>query len=174
MRGTRRHSWNDTEVEHSFALRAEYNACVTGEAHFTIETHVGRLIEARVFGLSTREHADEYSEALAREVRRHAGKSPVLCADHRPVAIYPQAAADRLVALFQRMNTSLERVAILVEPTNATILLQLERIVREASFSNRRVFKSAELALEHLAAGLDVTELARARAFLAQHRSTFG
>lgn len=136
------------------------------EPPYTIESRVGRLIEARVLRLSTREDADAYSDALAAEVRRH-GEAPVLCADHRPVRIYPQAPADRLVELFQDMNSRLERIAIVVAPTNATILLQLERIVREARFEKRKVFREAAGALEHLASSLDARELARARAFLA-------
>lgn len=139
---------------------------------FTIETRVGRLIEARVFRLVTRGDADAYSDALAVEVRRHpGGRAPVLVADHRPVPVYPQAAADRLIELFQDMNSRLERIAIIVAPTNATILLQLERIVREARFPNRRVFRAKELAVEHLGGALGPAELTRARAFLDEHRN---
>ena len=94
---------------------------------------------------------------------------PVLCADHRPVRIYPQAVTDRLIELFVEMNTRLERVAILVSQTNATLFLQLQRIVREAGYENRRVFHEPEDALPHLGAGLDADELASARAFLAEY-----
>ncbi len=132
---------------------------------YAIETRAGRLIEARVFRLSTREDVDAYSAALAEEVRRHRA-APILCADHRPVRIYPQAAADRLIELFQDMNTRLERIAILVSPSNATMLLQLERIVREARFDRRRVFREPPQALEFLATSLSPSELDRARAFL--------
>ncbi len=139
-------------------------------ARYSIETRVGRLIEGRVFRLITREDADAYSDALATEVRRHPNdRAPVLLADHRPVMIYPQAAADRLIELFQDMNSRLERIAIIVWPSNATLLLQLERIVREAQFSNRRVFRDAAGVLEHLGVTLGSTEVARARAFLAEH-----
>ena len=68
------------------------------------------------------------------------GTVPVLCADHRPVVVYPQSVADRLVELFMDMNRRLERVAILVAPSNATLLLQLRRLVREAAYASRKVF----------------------------------
>src|SRR5690606_25066401 len=110
-------------------------------AKFELATRVGRLIEARVYRLMTRDDADEYSRALADEVRRHF-RAPILLADHRPVPIYPQAAADRLVELFHDMNARLERIAIVVAPTNATMLMQLERITREARYENRKVFRS--------------------------------
>ena len=100
---------------------------------YTLEPSVGRLIEARVFDLHTREEADEYSRRLAEVVSQMPkGVAPVLCADHRPVRIYPQPAADRLAELFTHMNSRLERVAILVSPTNATLGLQLDRIVLQA------------------------------------------
>ena len=99
---------------------------------------------------------------MPREIR------PVLCADHRPVGIYPQAAADRLIELFTQMNSRLERVAILVSRTNATLYMQLNRIVREASYTARRVVHTAEEAHAHLAPVLAPAELARMRDFLAE------
>ena len=127
------------------------------------------MIEARVFSLRSREEADQYSDALALQVRAMSSPHPVLCADHRPVRIYPQAVTDRLIELFVEMNTRLERVAILVSQTNATLFLQLQRIVREAGYENRRVFHEQEDALPHLGAVLDADELASARAFLAEY-----
>ena len=137
---------------------------------YTIETRVGRLIEARVFGLRTRDEADDYSRALGLHVLRMPKEtSPVLCADHRPVQIYPQAAADRLVELFTRMNARLERVAIVVARTNATLVLQLERMVREAAFPSRKVFFVADDAAGHLSLALTPKELERARGFLDEY-----
>jgi len=130
---------------------------------------VGRLIEARVNALRTPADADAYARAL-RELVVKLGEPPVLCADHRPVAIYPQAVADRLGELFVQMNTRLVRVAILVARTNATLSMQLERIVREARSPHRRVFYDAEPALDHLAPALDAHELVAARVFLESER----
>jgi hypothetical protein len=137
---------------------------------FTIETRAGRLIEARVFGLRTREDADSYATALGAQVLRMTSHAPpILCADHRPVFIYPQAAAARLAELFTQMNAQLERVAILAARSNATLVLQLDRLVREAAYPSRRVFYTPEDAQAHLAPVLDTGELRRFRAFLEEY-----
>ncbi len=131
---------------------------------FTIRNTVGRVIEARVFELRTEEDATRYSAALAAQVMAMPRAHPVLCADHRPVRIYPQPVTDRLIGLFVNMNTQLERVAILVARSNATLHLQLQRVVREAGYENRRVFHDADEALTHLAVTLDGPEKERVRA----------
>jgi hypothetical protein len=64
------------------------------------------------------------------------------------------------------MNRRLVRVAILVARTNATLTLQLTRIVREAGNEHRRVFHDAGQALVHLAPVLDDAERNRVRNFL--------
>lgn len=134
---------------------------------YVVENRAGRLVEARVFGLATRDDVDAYSRDLGitimrvpREVR------PVLCADHRPVAIYSQQVADRLTELFTQMNARLERVAIIVAHSNATLAMQLHRIVREAKYTARRVVHTSAEAHEHLAPVLGPAELARVREFL--------
>ncbi|MGE0327910.1 MAG: hypothetical protein AB7S68_36705 [Polyangiaceae bacterium] len=137
---------------------------------FTMQRRVGRVIEARVFALKTREDADIYSKALAAEVlRTPATMQPILCADHRPVRIYPQPAADRLTELFQNMNTRLDRIAILVSHTNATLYLQLQRIVREAGYENRKVMHEPREALAHLQDSLNPEERDRVQEFLAEY-----
>ncbi len=134
---------------------------------YTLETRVGRLLEARVHAIGSLEEADAYSEAIRLEAIKQPRGVGVLCADHRPVAVYPPTVTDRLVQLFKLMNDHLERVAILVSPTNAVLLLQLQRIVREANFTRRRVVTSPAEALEHLRGGLPTAqERARAEAFV--------
>ncbi len=132
-----------------------------------IENRVGRLLEARVFGLRERDDVDAYARDIGVQIlRMPPNVRPVLCADHRPVAIYGQGAADRLTELFLEMNARLERVAIVVAPTNATLSMQLARLVREAASPARRVFHEADEAQDHLAPVLDADELARVREFL--------
>jgi hypothetical protein len=136
---------------------------------YVVGNRVGRLIEARVYGLRTREDADEYARDLGIQLLRiPRAIRPILCADHRPVVIYTQPAADRLVELFTQMNARLERVAILVARSNATLAMQLHRIVREAHYTARRVFHTAEDSYAHLAPVLDPEELGRMREFLAE------
>jgi hypothetical protein len=146
---------------------------VMTEERYAIQNTVGRLLEARVFSLTTQRDVDEYSRDIGVSLMRMPRDvRPVLCADHRPVAIYPEAAADRLVELFTQMNTRLERVAILVARTNATLFMQLNRIVREANYNARRVVHTSEEAHAHLAPVLQPAELARMREFLAEPAGT--
>lgn len=141
----------------------------SGAHRYLIENRVGRLVEARVFELRTREDVDDYSRDLGIQVlRMPRSVRPILCADHRPVAVYAQPAADRLVELFQHMNTRLERVAVVVARSNATLAMQLQRIVREAAYNARRVVHDAEDAHAHLAPVLRPDELARMRDFLGE------
>ncbi|MFO0551864.1 MAG: hypothetical protein U0271_25985 [Polyangiaceae bacterium] len=135
---------------------------------YSIENSAGRLVEARVFDLRTNAELESYIADLAKVFRKVASvASPVLCADHRPVRVYPGPVADALIANFQKLNTTIERVAILVAPSNAVLLLQLERIVREAHYTKRKVFKEPAQALAHLGESLNPGELSRARTFLA-------
>jgi len=145
----------------------------SGSPGYTIEAREGRVVEARVFGLRTAEDAAAYSLALGTQLLRMPSDArAVLCADHRPVVIYPQAVADGLVALFTQMNTRLERVAILAARSNATLVLQLERLVREAAYPGRKVFFAPEDAQGHLAPVLNPPELRRVREFLDEYRPT--
>ena len=132
---------------------------------FTVESRVGRLLEARIESLRTLDRANAYSDAIAQVVQRAPGHEPmILCADHRAVAIYPQPVADQLASLFGAMNRRLLRIALLVAPTNATLSMQLGRIVREANNPDRRVFlvpAEAEAFLGEVLTGSERTRLAR-------------
>lgn len=133
----------------------------------------GRLVMARVFGLRLPPDVEEYTQALGVEfLRVPSSVRPILCADHRPVAIYAQPVADRLAQAFLQVNSRLERIAIVVAPTNATLTMQLQRLVREASFAGRRVVFSADDAHAHLAAVLSLEELSAMRDFLDEYGVT--
>ena len=141
----------------------------SGAHRYIIENRVGRLVEARVFELRTREDVDDYWRDLGIQIMRMPRTMrPILCADHRPVAVYAQPAADRLIELFTTMNARLERVAVVVARSNATLAMQLQRIVREAAYNARRVVHDAEDAHAHLAPVLAPDELARMRDFLGE------
>jgi len=139
------------------------------DERFTTEIRSSPLVEARVASLRTARDVDDFSSTLGALVTRvPSAERPVLVADHRPVVVYPQAAAERLAELFVRMNSRLARVAILVAPSNATLAMQLDRLVREANNPVRRVFYLPDEALEHMRPALGAAQLARARAFLSE------
>jgi len=128
-------------------------------------------VEARVFALRTGRDVDDYRQAFRTHIMRlPQGARAVLCADHRPVSIYVQEVADRLMEMFKPMNAHLERVAILTAPSNATFAMQLDRIVRGAGYAARKVVYAPEDAIQHLAPLLAQDELRRMRAFLDEYR----
>ncbi len=136
-------------------------------ASYRVENHQGRLVEARVVRLISAEDADRYAEdVIAKADASRATGVPVLCADHRSANIYPPVVADRLALAFRPNNQRFERIAILVAPENATLLMQLQRLTREAGSDRRKVFLHAEEALVHLGKSLEPAELERARVFL--------
>jgi len=133
---------------------------------FTAQREVGRLVVARVFRLETAAHVAEYAAAFGPCLTGVA--TAVLCADHRPVAIYPPAAADALIDLFRTLNPKWDKVAILVARSNATLALQVQRIVRESGNPSRRVFFGAADAERFLAPDLSAAERVRLVSFLAE------
>ena len=134
---------------------------------FTVEVRAGRLIEARVEALRNLERAAAYTNGFAQVLQRFSGtERMILCADHRAVAVYPQPVADELATLFGAMNLRLQRVAILVARTNATLTMQLSRIVREAQNSERRVFFTTDEAEAFLGEVLTPAERTRLAQFL--------
>jgi hypothetical protein len=155
-------SWKKFRVERRIDARMG-----ASNGHYRVERHVGRLVEARVFRLSTAEDVDAYIAAIGADVEEvAAGVGGVLVADHRPADIYSPPVSERLVELFQVMNTRLARVAIVTGVEKATFYMQLRRIAREAGYEARQVYQNTPPALEHLAVALSDEELARARAFL--------
>lgn len=131
--------------------------------NFTVERRTGRLVEARIFRLTTPAEVIDYGHAFTPALI--AGR-PVLLADHRPVAIYHQAVAAKLLETFNSFNRIWERVAIIIAPTNATLFLQFQRVVREARNPSRRIFTEPEEACDFIAETLQPLEMARASAFL--------
>jgi hypothetical protein len=138
--------------------------------NFSLVTNVGRLIEARIFALRTRKDVEDYGDAFGTHLMRlPQGMRAILCADHRPVTIYAQEVADRLLEMFKPLNAHLERVAIVAAPSNATFAMQLDRIVRAAGYAARKVVYASEEAVQHLAPVLTPQELKRARTFLEEY-----
>ena len=139
---------------------------------FTVEVQVGRLIEARIESLRSLDRAVAYADAFAGVLQRSPTTGPmILCADHRAVPVYPQAVTDKLAALFGTLNTRLARIALLVSPTNATLSMQLGRIVREANNTARRVFTVPMEAEAFLGDVLTSAERMRLGRFLRSDRS---
>ncbi len=133
---------------------------------FAVEQNVGRLVEARVFQLATAEAVERYRRAFAPYTRGR--PLPVLVADHRPARVYSPEVAEKLVSIFADLNRVWTRAALLVSPSNATLSIQLQRIVRESQNQWRRVFLEPAACTTFLGEVLDDAERDRLRAFLTE------
>jgi hypothetical protein len=125
----------------------------------------GRLVLARVVNLTTDADVAAYTAGFG--AVRAVLKSGVLCADHRAVRIYPPIVAEGLVALFTGINAFWQRAALVAAPTNATLAIQLGRVVRESKNPSRQFFVDTAAAGAFLSEVLDDTEQEHLRMFLA-------
>jgi hypothetical protein len=133
---------------------------------FTVEHHVGRLLEARVHRLRTADEVEGYGTTFRAQLARLQPRRGILCADHRPAGLYSPPVTAALVSLFTRLNPVLERAALVTGSANAVLSLQVMRLVREAKNPVRRAFSDAAAAATWLGEVLSAEERARLRVFL--------
>jgi hypothetical protein len=126
----------------------------------------GRLVEVRVGRLGGVADIESLNTAVFAAVHS-VGPGVVVCADHRFASPLPRDLADVWSGAMRRTNRNLIRSAILVDPTNTTFNLQIERIVRCAGSDLRRVFADRDEVCEWLDGGLTDVEQAALRVFLA-------
>jgi len=115
---------------------------------FTVQRHVGRLIEVHIDAFAAPHDVEACAGAVRSAIAGVKDKRPVICADYRSVAIFAPGVADIMVRIFTDIDARVERAAMLLPEKNATLTLQIERIVRETHDPNRRAF-SAPLPLAH-------------------------
>lgn len=133
-------------------------------AMFTVERHVGRLVETRLDALDDVAAVDRFGLAflrLASEMER-----VVIVGDYRRVRILPPEVAARFVGVMARTNPKVVRSAILLDAGHATFGLQIERMVREAGTPSRRTFRAAPDLVEWLGEELLPDEKAQLVRFL--------
>jgi hypothetical protein len=107
---------------------------------FTIENHVGRLIELRMTSPMAIEDLAGFHEAVSRVVEGH-GNQVVGVTDLLSARVFPQPVTDRLTLIIRQESPRVERNAILVGE-GAVFSMQTERIIRDAAMPNRRAFRN--------------------------------
>ena len=128
-------------------------------------------MEVRVQSLRTRTDAELFMQEIRSCVSRTATRS-IICADHRAAPIYPPVVVSQLIALFASINPHVDRAGLLIAPSNATLSMQVERILRETSNPLRRMFFDPDEMAAWLAEIQTETEASRMRAFLGRGRRT--
>jgi hypothetical protein len=132
---------------------------------FTVERKVGRLVEALMRSPVTVEDLNSADQAMEEATRGLRGSAIVL-ADYTQTRFLLAEHAEHLVQIFRRHNDDFERSAILVSASSAVGVLQMERVIREASNPSRRAFRDPAEAASWLSEVLSVAERARLRAIL--------
>jgi hypothetical protein len=132
----------------------------------SIDMKVGRLIEVRSVQPYTIEEIAVFGRRLAQIMQEASGRV-VGCLDLRGAAVVPVEHTELYTAMFRRDNPQVERTGVLLPPGQATLVLQIERIVREANNPRRKTFRDIAPLCAYLDEVLSPAEQARVRAFLA-------
>lgn len=133
----------------------------------TCELVVGRLIEVNCrAGFRTVADLEAIADKADLAFRRLAGEKAVIVADWRTAPVLHPPVAHAMLQASLAENPYVERSALLHSPTQATSILQLFRLVKEAAHQDRRVFTEPAELCAWLDESLSAGERLRLREFL--------
>ena len=131
---------------------------------YTIENRVGRLVELRVESPVTEEELMKFHDTLAKVCKPIKGQIAT-CTDLAGATVFLQPVAARWIEIIKQESPIVERNAILVGE-GAVFSMQVERIIRQAGFKNRKAFFTSATLIAWLGEILTVRERARLEQFL--------
>jgi hypothetical protein len=108
---------------------------------YTIENHVGRLIEARLRSPFMAAEVEACISTIRMTVMAITQKV-VFAVDTTGVDVLPPESADKFLAMMRADNPRVERTGYLLPPASAIMGLQLERMIRDARSPARRTFRN--------------------------------
>jgi hypothetical protein len=135
-----------------------------GVTPFYLECRVGRLVEVRPEGLHSLADLSAIFSAIG-QLRRAAPGPGIYCVDWRRLRVLSPEVAETLASSMREGNPHTLRSAALTS-AQATLGLQLDRLIRETNHPSRRIFREAEPMLAWLAQVTTPEEQARAKQFL--------
>lgn len=125
---------------------------------------VGRLVEARFASPLTVDEVKlfvgEHQAIIKRLARKYVGVVDLLQAD-----VFPVPVAESLIHLLSVVSPQLERTAFLIKDS-ALFALQVERVIRNSTHTQRRAFRDPESLKEWLGEVLDPVEQSRLTQFV--------
>lgn len=125
---------------------------------------VGRLVEVRIASPLTldevKQFTSEHHAIIKKLARKYVGVVDLLQAD-----VFPVPVAETLIQLLSMLAPQVERTAFLIRES-ALFALQVERVIRNSSNPNRRVFREPEALKEWLGEILDPLEQGRLAQFV--------
>ena len=131
---------------------------------YTIENRVGRFVEIRVESPVTEEELARFHDMLAKVIKPIKGQIAT-CTDLAGATVFLQPVAARWIEIIKQENPIVERNAILVGE-GAVFSMQVERIIRQAGFKNRKAFLAPAVLTAWLGEILTARERARLEQFL--------
>lgn len=132
---------------------------------YTVERHVGRLVESAMRARVTREDIESVKVTMAELARSLEGPCVVI-ADYRATKFLLEEDAVQFTQMLRSYNDIIERSAIVVSATSAVGVLQMERMTRETQHPSRRAFRDPHEAAAWLDEVLTPAERARLRVAL--------
>jgi hypothetical protein len=105
---------------------------------YTIENRVGRLVELRVESPVTEEELMRFHDMLAKACKPIKGQIAI-CTELVGATVFLQPVAARWIEIIRQESPIVERNAVLVGE-GAVFSMQIERIIRQAGFKNRKAF----------------------------------
>ncbi len=132
---------------------------------FSVVNRVGRLVELTIVAPVSLEEATRSFIEARTCVNSVAGGKAVTVADLRGSDVFSPEVADKFTLLMRAQNLYIQRSATLVAE-GATASLQFLRMVREAGYASRRVFKQRHELETWLGEVLTRPERERLHAFL--------
>src|SRR6185369_3004749 len=107
---------------------------------YTIENHVGRLVELRIEAPVTYEELMQFHDAVAKVCKPIRGQIAV-CTDLAGATVFTQPVTKLWTSIIKQESPLVERNAMLVG-VGAVFSMQIERIIREGGHQNRKAFLS--------------------------------
>lgn len=131
---------------------------------YTIENRVGRLIELRVESPVTEEELMRFHDLLSKACKPIKGQIAI-CTELAGATVFLQPVAARWIEIIRQESPIVERNAVFVGE-GAVFSMQVERIIRQAGFKNRKAFLAPAALVAWLGEILTTRERTRLEQFL--------
>jgi hypothetical protein len=131
---------------------------------YSVENHVGKLVEVQLASPLGIDDVQRFIQGMMAVMQKIEGKY-VGAVDMLGAHVFPSAVADRLSQLLAGASARVERTALLIGDS-AVFGLQVERVIRDANNTNRRVFRAPREMMAWLAEVLTPPEKARLERFV--------
>ncbi|MEW5847678.1 MAG: hypothetical protein AB2A00_02650 [Myxococcota bacterium] len=125
----------------------------------------GRVITIRSISPISMDDVAQLGPALFGFIKA-IGTRVVALVDLRQCGVVPTEVAEQFIQMLKKDNPVMERSAFLLDSGQATLGLQVERIIREAGNPNRRSFRTATEAVTFVSEVVTPEERAAVQAFV--------